>query len=119
MPVLELRSNLSTQFTEEGIVLESDALFFDYVIIQGQRYAATSLGSDAPDSLVAVQRASFLGEQRSLAVGKLLFIFKFMQPNVVSAYYGYVLWMKKVDDALIDETVWAELYVPYICSRLC
>ena len=88
MPDLELHSHISLAPSPSSRPLFARADFFDYVVIRGQKYTASTWANDSSESLIAVS-TSALGQTW---VGELQYIFALDQDSVGHHRFGKVRW---------------------------
>jgi hypothetical protein len=104
MPHLELHSHISLAPSPSSRPLLAKADFFDYVVIQGQKYLASTRATNSSESLIAVS-TSAVGQTW---VGELQYIFALNQDSVGRHRFGKVRWF--VPFFIQEDIIWSKLW---------
>ncbi|KAH9912376.1 hypothetical protein B0H21DRAFT_828763 [Amylocystis lapponica] len=93
-PDLGLRSYIAPATPDHPTVLNLNATFFDYIVINGHRYLSSSRTTNTADSLLCVRRPP--GATHPW-IGELTHIFVLQQPGIEVRRYGAMKWLKPVE----------------------
>jgi hypothetical protein len=104
LPNIELHSHIALAPSPTSIPLPSQASFFDHVILDQERYVASSRAVNAAGSLVAVRTSS----HSTYWVGELRDIFVINQPVIGIRRFGWMRWFRRVEFDISD-SIWAQL----------
>lgn len=93
LPNIELHSHIALSLSLTRIPLLSQTTFFDHVIIDQERYTASSRAVSAAGALVAMHTSSHGGYW----VGELHDIFVINQPAFGIQHFGWMCWFQHIE----------------------
>src|SRR6267143_1465732 len=90
--------------SDSSIPLHNIALFYDYVIVDQQRFASSSRMQNSNDSFVLVRIGS------KTHVGELQDIISCQPSSLALQHFGHMRWFRPTKNPLLEQ-IWAPLYM--------